>query len=172
MLSNTHPGYFVQRLPGTQCPFPLDTLSSVSKHLSFFRPYMFRNHNQQRLFHGNPTQSMATSHRTYAPSSSPTYKLLAWNDLCLRLAQSSFAICHALTTRLSFAALVLLQRLKAHFPTAQGSSGRRLFTSAFMLFSKVIYDNTYSNKLWSIVAQGMFQLKEINQKAPGVGVEC
>ena len=93
MLSNTHPGYFVQCLPGMQCPFPLDTLSSVSKHLSFFCPYMFRNHNQQCLFHGNPTQSMATSHCTYAPSSSPTYKLLAWNDLCLRLAQqSNFAI--------------------------------------------------------------------------------
>lgn len=90
------------------------------------------------------------------------------------LSQASpfYCICHALTTRLSFAALVLLQRLKAHFPTAQGSLGRRLFASAFMLFSKVIYDNTYSNKLWSIVAQGMFQLKEINQMAPGVGVEC
>ncbi|KAG1889625.1 uncharacterized protein F5891DRAFT_965373, partial [Suillus fuscotomentosus] len=28
---------------------------------------------------------------------------------------------------------------------------------------KVICDNTYSNKSWSIVAQGMFQLQEINQ---------
>jgi len=32
-----------------------------------------------------------------------------------------------------------------------------------MLASKVICDDTYSNKSWSIVAQGMFQLREINQ---------
>ena len=63
----------------------------------------------------------------------------------------------------TFAALVLLQRLKARFPTARGSSGHRLFVSAFMLASKVICDDTYSNKSWSIVAQGMFQLREINQ---------
>ncbi|KAG1785725.1 uncharacterized protein HD556DRAFT_1450479 [Suillus plorans] len=48
-------------------------------------------------------------------------------------------------------------------PTAWGSSGHRLFISAFMLASKVICDSTYSNKSWSIVAQGMFQLREINQ---------
>ena len=68
-----------------------------------------------------------------------------------------------LHTSVTFAALVLLQRLKARFPTARGSSGHRLFVSAFMLASKVICDDTYSNKSWSIVAQGMFQLREINQ---------
>ncbi|KZP29093.1 hypothetical protein FIBSPDRAFT_992030, partial [Athelia psychrophila] len=52
---------------------------------------------------------------------------------------------HAAVT---FAALVLLQRLKARFPTARGSSGHRLFISAFMLASKVICDDTYSNKSW------------------------
>ncbi|KAG2120261.1 hypothetical protein DEU56DRAFT_928467 [Suillus clintonianus] len=68
-----------------------------------------------------------------------------------------------LHSSVTFAALVLLQRLKARFPTARGSSGHRLFISAFMLASKVICDDTYSNKSWSIVAQGMFQLREINQ---------
>ncbi|KAJ7178777.1 hypothetical protein C8R43DRAFT_1189312 [Mycena crocata] len=63
----------------------------------------------------------------------------------------------------TYAALVLLQRLKARFPTAGGSSGHRLFISAFMIASKVICDGTYSNKSWSIVAQGMFTLREINQ---------
>jgi hypothetical protein len=63
----------------------------------------------------------------------------------------------------TFAALVLLQRLKARFPTARGSSGHRLFISAFMIASKVICDDTYSNKSWSIVSQGMFSLREINQ---------
>ncbi|KAG2119475.1 uncharacterized protein F5147DRAFT_532378, partial [Suillus discolor] len=38
-----------------------------------------------------------------------------------------------------------------------------LFVSAFMLASKVICDDTYSNKTWSIVVQGMFQLHKINQ---------
>ncbi|KAJ7764075.1 hypothetical protein B0H14DRAFT_3895433 [Mycena olivaceomarginata] len=62
----------------------------------------------------------------------------------------------------TYATLVLLQRLKARFPTTHGSSGHRLFISAFMIASKVICD-TYSNKSWSIVAQGMFTLREINQ---------
>ena len=61
------------------------------------------------------------------------------------------------------AALVLLQRLKARFPTARGSSGHRLFISAFMIASKVICDDTYSNKSWTVVAQATFTLREINQ---------
>ena len=63
----------------------------------------------------------------------------------------------------TFAALLLLQRLKARFPAARGSSGHRLFISAFMISSKVICDDTYSNQSWGIVAQKMFALKEINQ---------
>jgi hypothetical protein len=68
-----------------------------------------------------------------------------------------------LHSSVTFAALVLFQRLKAHFPTARESSGHFLFVSAFILASEVICDNTYSNKSWSIIAQGMFQLWEINQ---------
>jgi hypothetical protein len=68
-----------------------------------------------------------------------------------------------LHSSVTFAALVLLQRLKARFPTARGSSGHRLFISAFMIASKVICDDTYSNKSWGIVAQGLFNLREINQ---------
>ncbi|EIW54464.1 uncharacterized protein TRAVEDRAFT_52169 [Trametes versicolor FP-101664 SS1] len=68
-----------------------------------------------------------------------------------------------LHTSVTFAALYLLQRLKARFPAARGSSGHRLFISAFMIASKVICDDTYSNKSWSIVGQGMFALREINQ---------
>ena len=63
----------------------------------------------------------------------------------------------------TFAALLLLQRLKVKFPAARGSSGHRLFISAFMISSKVICDDTYSNQSWGIVAQKMFALKEINQ---------
>lgn len=62
------------------------------------------------------------------------------------------------------ATLILFQWLKARFPTAHGSlAGHRLFISAFMIASKVICDDTYSNKLWSIVCQGTFQSQEINE---------
>jgi hypothetical protein len=42
--------------------------------------------------------------------------------------------------------------LAARFLTTQRSSGHHLF-AAFMLTFKVICDNTYSNKLWSIITQ-------------------
>ncbi|KAG2068884.1 hypothetical protein BDR04DRAFT_973814, partial [Suillus decipiens] len=71
--------------------------------------------------------------------------------------------CTKLHSLVTFAALILLQWLKVCFLTAQGSSGHHLFISAFMLMSKVIFNDTYSNKSWSIVAQGKFQLQEINQ---------
>ena len=35
--------------------------------------------------------------------------------------------------------------------------------STYMIASKVMCDDTYSNKSWGIVAQGMFTLCEINQ---------
>ncbi|KAJ3505879.1 hypothetical protein NMY22_g17427 [Coprinellus aureogranulatus] len=53
--------------------------------------------------------------------------------------------------------------LEGSFSDRAGSSGHRLFISAFMIASKVICDDTYSNKSWGIVAQGMFSLREINQ---------
>ncbi|KAH7903776.1 hypothetical protein BJ138DRAFT_1107396 [Hygrophoropsis aurantiaca] len=56
-----------------------------------------------------------------------------------------------------------IPHLKARFPTARGSSGHTLFVSVFMLASKVICDDTYSNKSRSVVAQGMFQLWEIKR---------
>ena len=46
----------------------------------------------------------------------------------------------------TFAALIFLQQLKARFLTARKSSDHRLFVSAFMLASKVICDDTYSNQ--------------------------
>jgi hypothetical protein len=77
-------------------------------------------------------------------------------------------IAHALQrtklhSSVAFAALVLLQQLKAWFPTACGSSGHWLYISAFMIESKVICDDTYSNKSSSIAAKGIFTLREINQ---------
>jgi hypothetical protein len=68
-----------------------------------------------------------------------------------------------LHSSVAFASLVLLQRLKARFPMARGSSGHRLFISSFMIASKVICDNTYSNKSWYIIGQGLFPLCEISR---------
>lgn len=62
-----------------------------------------------------------------------------------------------------FTSLFLLARLKERFPAARGSSGHRLFISAFMIASKVICDDTYSNKSWCIVGQNLYTLKEVNQ---------
>ncbi|KAL0954391.1 hypothetical protein HGRIS_003375 [Hohenbuehelia grisea] len=68
-----------------------------------------------------------------------------------------------LHTSIPFAALILLLRLKECFPTARGCSGHRLFISALMIASKVICEDSYTNKSWCIVAQGMFNLAEINK---------
>jgi hypothetical protein len=62
-----------------------------------------------------------------------------------------------------FTALYLLARLKERLPAARGSSGHRLFISAFIIASKVICDDTYSNKSWCIVGQNVYTLKEVNQ---------
>ncbi|KAG8689803.1 hypothetical protein FRC08_010774, partial [Ceratobasidium sp. 394] len=68
-----------------------------------------------------------------------------------------------LHSSVTFCALYLLSRLKDRFPAAHGSSGHRLYISAFMIASKVICDDTYSNKSWCVVSQGMFTLCKINQ---------
>ncbi|KAH7101591.1 hypothetical protein BKA62DRAFT_598821, partial [Auriculariales sp. MPI-PUGE-AT-0066] len=60
-----------------------------------------------------------------------------------------------------FIALYLLARLKAWFPAARGSSGRRLFISMLINASKIVCDNICSNKPWRLVGQGMSSLKEI-----------
>lgn len=68
-----------------------------------------------------------------------------------------------LPEEITFQALFLLRRLKSRFPAARGSSGHRLFISALMLASKSSCDDTYSNKSWTIVSQGLFSLREVNQ---------
>jgi hypothetical protein len=84
--------------------------------------------------------------------------------------------CHLLTqayalyrTRLPIAithqALLLLTRLKTRYPSARGTSTspHRLFLSSLMLSSKISMDDTYSNKSWEVVGQGLFSLREVNQ---------
>ncbi|KAG8740859.1 hypothetical protein FRC10_003814 [Ceratobasidium sp. 414] len=67
----------------------------------------------------------------------------------------------------TFRALCLLLHLKNRFPAARGSSGHRLYISAPMITSKVICDDTYSNKSWCVVSQGMFTLHEMEREMCG-----
>ncbi|GAA5972754.1 hypothetical protein JCM11641_003005 [Rhodosporidiobolus odoratus] len=62
-------------------------------------------------------------------------------------------------------ALLLLTRLKQRYPSARGTSTspHRLFLSSLMLSSKISMDDTYSNKSWQVVGQGLFELREVNQ---------
>lgn len=62
-------------------------------------------------------------------------------------------------------ALLLLSRLKARYPSARGTatSPHRLFLSSLMLSSKISMDDTYSNRSWQVVGQGLFELREVNQ---------
>src|SRR4051812_48523189 len=61
------------------------------------------------------------------------------------------------------AGLLLLRRIKIRFPACRGSNGHRLFITAFMIASKVVCDESYSNKSWCVVAQHMFSLQDMNQ---------
>lgn len=67
-----------------------------------------------------------------------------------------------LESNVLFAALLLLQRYKAS-PTARPSSAHILFITSFMVASKVICDNVYSNESWWTMSQGMFSLLDMNQ---------
>lgn len=64
---------------------------------------------------------------------------------------------------ISYHALLLLKRLKTRYPVARGSSGHRLYISAFMLASKMVCDDSYNNKSWTVVCQNLFTLREVNQ---------
>ena len=64
---------------------------------------------------------------------------------------------------ITYYGLFLLKRLKIRYPVARGSSGHRLFFSAFMIASKMVCDDSYNNKSWVIVGQHLFSLREVNQ---------
>lgn len=64
---------------------------------------------------------------------------------------------------IAFAAIALLVRIKQRFPAARATSGHRLFISAFMIASKVMYDYTYSSQSWCVVGQTMFKPSEVNK---------
>ena len=64
---------------------------------------------------------------------------------------------------MTLVALYLLYGLKSLLATVHGSSGHRLFISALTTASNVTCYDTYSNKSWCIVSQGMLAPREIDQ---------
>lgn len=101
------------------------------------------------------TASSAPNPSSSSPTSRPAPRLSEFIAYALHRTRLPLAVTHQ--------ALFLLRRLKSRFPAARGSSGHRLFISALMLASKSTCDDTYSNKSWTIVGQGLFSLREVNQ---------
>jgi hypothetical protein len=52
-----------------------------------------------------------------------------------------------LPSSVAYHSLLILARLKSRYPSASCAFGHRLFLTAFMISSKVICDDTYSNKV-------------------------
>ncbi|CAO1616665.1 unnamed protein product [Parajaminaea phylloscopi] len=102
-----------------------------------------------------PLDSASSSVGAAAPAGKPAPRLSEFIAYALHRTRLPLAVTHQ--------ALFLLKRLKSRFPAARGSSGHRLFISALMLASKSSCDDTYSNKSWTIVGQGLFSLREVNQ---------
>ena len=64
-----------------------------------------------------------------------------------------------------FPSLILFQRLKAHFPSARGSSSHRLFISAFMISSKMLQHQTVHSKN-SHLHPAWYQVGRFHSKQP------
>ncbi|KAI6137808.1 hypothetical protein BKA82DRAFT_170662, partial [Pisolithus tinctorius] len=71
---------------------------------------------------------------------------------------------------ITFAALVLLRRLKVRFPTARGLSAFQLFISTFMLMSKVICNDTYLKWELNVDPSTLSEFEStIRKDFPGMG---
>ncbi|TIA73606.1 hypothetical protein E3P92_01530 [Wallemia ichthyophaga] len=62
----------------------------------------------------------------------------------------------------ALSALILLQRLKARYPNAKGSSGHRLWLAAIMITNKMFNDDSFTNQSWYIASQQIFSQREVN----------
>jgi hypothetical protein len=81
-----------------------------------------------------------------------------------QLVQIAYSIYRArLPLQVGLSALTLLRRLKTRFPGSTGSSGHRLWLCSYMISSKALCDDTYSNRSWSTCGMGMFSIAEVNQ---------
>lgn len=62
----------------------------------------------------------------------------------------------------ALSALILMQRLKARYPNAKGSSGHRLWLAAIMITNKMFNDDSFTNQSWYIASQQIFSQREVN----------
>ncbi|ORX89198.1 hypothetical protein K493DRAFT_318896 [Basidiobolus meristosporus CBS 931.73] len=62
-------------------------------------------------------------------------------------------------------ALLYLVRLKEYHPSCKGTlgSGHRLFLAALMMANKYLHDGAYHNKTWRKIADGFYELQDLNQ---------
>ncbi|KAH7093966.1 hypothetical protein BKA62DRAFT_676362 [Auriculariales sp. MPI-PUGE-AT-0066] len=97
-----------------------------------------------------PTSAAISSNQAKIPPPPPLANFIAY-------------ILHRTEPCVMTTALLFLDRLKSQYPNARGSCGHRLFLTAYMIASKVLYDDTYDNISWSILGQGMFALHQVNQ---------
>lgn len=99
------------------------------------------------------------------PPSAPQSFLYTALTRVVYLAQAYALYRTRLPISITHQALLLLNRLKTRYPSARGTatSPHRLFLSSLMLSSKISMDDTYSNKSWQVVGQGLFSLREVNQ---------
>ncbi|KZV90264.1 hypothetical protein EXIGLDRAFT_837958 [Exidia glandulosa HHB12029] len=76
-----------------------------------------------------------------------------------------------LSESVTLSAIALLARFKTRFPHAKAKvdqyrglgTGHRLFLSAFMIASKTIEDNNYSQESWRIVSHYQFSAHDISE---------
>ncbi|KAJ3520667.1 hypothetical protein NMY22_g12651 [Coprinellus aureogranulatus] len=64
---------------------------------------------------------------------------------------------------IAIVALLLLQRLKDRFPRSRSAEGHRLFLTAYVIASKVMHDETYSNKSWGNAVHNMYSARDIGR---------
>ena len=102
-----------------------------------------------------PHDSVAATHEAAQETSKDTPRLAHFIAYALYRTRLPVVV--------SYHALILLKRLKERYPAARGSSGHRLFIAAYMLASKMVCDDSYNNKSWTIVCQGLLSLREVNQ---------
>ncbi|KII83520.1 hypothetical protein PLICRDRAFT_180298 [Plicaturopsis crispa FD-325 SS-3] len=147
----------------TSSPF-LHVVVVDADHSQSLHPRRHRSRHSTDLFYGHKriarlcarfiTHFFASPENVPVPATASHSKLFLFIAYALHRTKLKECVTHAL--------LVLLQRLKARFPTVRGPSGHRLSICVSMIASKVMCDDTYSNKSWSMVAQKMFALREIN----------
>ncbi|KAI9189066.1 hypothetical protein H9P43_000494 [Blastocladiella emersonii ATCC 22665] len=95
-----------------------------------------------------------------APAAPAQPVIPAFRDFIFNAVQRTRTPLNAMVT-----GLLLVQRLRDRNPNCVGTAvtPHRVMLAGIMLACKVLYDDTYSNRTWVHVSQGLFTLAEINR---------